>query len=587
MKREGLKGHRWGTAALRAVFFALSALCASALALALALAQAPVQPLPPAGEPSVAQLPGGMNAEQQRVVAAVHGVDCIPLDQADNTMTPPRLFGGVVRCLASGDYDHAARLFALAGIYLHFDVARVSDRTASGVAGALPMLATSGASAGQTEGLRQGITKLAHDPAQLSKVCSAVAKIGMPSYYPTYMIAGGMGAFIGEPKGGPLVPNFDAAGTWNKLQASYLKCPSAQGLGQKIKNLLAKIPGVQMNEVAEKIEEIPDPESGLVPFNPAFSPDGRLLAVLSTEGWQKVHILDWKKRQVLQTLDIGRASNAAHVQEPVQFSPDGRLFAVCTSAADHLRVRVWNTSDWSIAKDIVDPGPGSCDAIAFSADSRVLLRVNEQIYLSKRDDIFAYSTDTWQLLWSMNDLQLQPEKLAVSPVGAIVAVAGDHIASNPVAHTGTISPALGLLDLQQGRYVRFLQLGLAQYEPVVSSSWSPDGARSAVLSPTFLQVFDVRSGERLARRQIPNHSAVAVAYSPDGKYLVISGFTGRGTGFGVQTWDGKVDTLLQTISGDAAGIAISRDSRYLAIAKRGRIEIWQFKQANSGDSAQR
>lgn len=584
MRRELSRRFRWAASALLAVSLAAMALCS------LALAQTP---------PATAQPPAGITAEQQRVVAAVKGVGCIPLDQANNTMAPPRLFGGVVQCLASGDYDKAARLSALAGIYLHFDVARVSDRTAGGVAGALPMLATSGASAGQKEGFEQGLHKLKNDPAQLQAVCNEVERIGMPSYYPTYMIAGGMGAFIGKPKGGPLKQNFDAPGTWSKLQASYLQCPAAQGFKQRIENeltkfkgLLDKIPGVHMNDVAEKITELHDPDSGEVPFNPAFSPDGRLLAVLSSDRidkvrLHKVHILDWRKHQLMHSLDLSDVMAPASKHQPVQFSLDGRFIASCGDSGYLFAVRVWSSVTWEVIKNIAAKSTrfNGCDAITFSADSRVLLRVNAEVP-HESDDMFAYSTDTWQTLWSLHDERVWPQHMAASPVGSVIAVAGLQYSLKWGTPGGHDIPVVGLLDLQQRRYVRFLELGLPQNEPVDSLSWSPDGTRLAVAAGGNLDVFDVRSGQLLAHQLAGESSHMAVSYTPNGRYLVVSSFTGRGTGFGVQIWDGQDNRLIQHIPGNAAGIAISRDSRYLAVAKRGHIEIWQFKQSGSEGAGQ-
>lgn len=554
MKREGLAGLRGCTAVLRAVFLALSALCTSALAQA-----------GPATPPSTG---------------------CIPLSEANNTMTPPSLYGGVAQCVANGDYDAAARLFALAGIYLHFDAARVADPSAAGVAGALPMLASNGASPEQKEKLLQGIDALRNDPARLKSVCSDIARIGRPGYYPQYMLASGMGAFIGEPKGGPLKPNFDAAATWNKLQATYLECPSGEGAAPQSPGLMAKIfgthsAGAHMNDVAEKIAEWPDAGSGSVPFNPVFSPDGSVLASYDTyrENGQwnwKIAIWDWRNRRLLRRMDV--LGNPALAYEPLTFSPDGRFLALCADGGEHdTAVRVWNAATWQVAADVVDSYSNGCTAIAFSADSHMLLRINNYVR-SGADYLYVYSTADWQKLWSLHDerIDFSADTLAVSPTGHLAAIGGSHFVKLGGPEPGgpfRIDPKVGVLDLQQKKIVRVITL-----PGIPMMSWSPDGAKLAMVGGD-LEILDPLSGQRLVQKQVePSH--VSLQYSPDGRYLVLGGYmpsTGLFPGFGVQIWDSQVDRLLQRIPGNAAGIAISRDSRYLAIAQDGRIQIWQFK----------
>ena len=549
MKREGLNRLRWRAAALPAAFLALSALCTSALA--------------------------------QAGSAGVPRSGCIPLAQANNTMTPPSLYGDVAQCVAKGDYDAAARLFALAGIYLHFDTARVSDRSASGVAGALPMLASNGATPEQKEKLVQGIDALRNDPARLKIVCSEVARIGRPGYYPQYMLASSMGAFVGEPKEGPLKPNFDAAGTWNKLQVTYLECPSTEGAAQQSPGFMTKIfgthsAGAHMNDVAEKIAELHDPSSGFVNVNPAFSADGKLLAVVDAD--HKIHLWDWRNQRELRVLDTGNGG-PEHVADTLQFSPDGRLLAAYVGTGENVPVRVWNTATWQVAKDITHEYARGRSAIRFSADSRMLLHLVGDV----RDDadyLFAYSTDDWRLLWSLHDDRIPSDRyaLAVSPTGHLAAIGGSHFVVPPDGDRtkGKFVPIVDVLDLQQRKIVRVISPLLNGAVPD-SMSWSPDGTRLAVVGGgNDFEVYDVRTGDRVAQQGVES-SHMTLRYSPNGKFLAISSLTARDTGFGVQIWDGQAATLLQEIHGDAAGIAFSRDSRLLAIAKNRHIDIWQFK----------
>ena len=67
---------------------------------------------------------------------------------------------------------------------------------------------------------------IAGSPELLGRLCSEVLKIGMPSYYPAYMILHGMRAIAGNPNEGALIKDFVATGTWKKIQAAYLSCPT-------------------------------------------------------------------------------------------------------------------------------------------------------------------------------------------------------------------------------------------------------------------------------------------------------------------------------------------------------------------------
>lgn len=68
-----------------------------------------------------------------------------------------------------------------------------------------------------------GITK---SPEHLGDLCGEIVKIGMPDYYPSYMILHGIKAFSGNPHEGSLSRDFDGPGTWRKLQSDYLHCPA-------------------------------------------------------------------------------------------------------------------------------------------------------------------------------------------------------------------------------------------------------------------------------------------------------------------------------------------------------------------------
>jgi hypothetical protein len=161
-------------------------------------------------------------------LAAVHPMDCMPLAQASNALAPPDIYKGGVDCIAKADYESAAKLFLLADVYAKFDTFRIADKTAGDSPTVLVMNALVDVSEEKKRNLLDAITQINKDPERLRRLCEEVRTIGMPNYYPRYMILHGMRAHSSrDPEKDALLKDFDAVGTWNKLQAIVLRCSKA------------------------------------------------------------------------------------------------------------------------------------------------------------------------------------------------------------------------------------------------------------------------------------------------------------------------------------------------------------------------
>jgi hypothetical protein len=165
------------------------------------------------------------NYRAEGSLASTQAIGCIPLAKAKSSFTPPDLYLGVTECIARDNYDLAAGLFALAGIYGSFDAERVADKSAGQAKTVLVMNAFANVPQDKKTKFNETLNRIAKDPESLGRLCGEVRKVGMPHYYPTYMILHGIGAFTGHPNDAALLKDFDPQKAWVKLQAAYLHCP--------------------------------------------------------------------------------------------------------------------------------------------------------------------------------------------------------------------------------------------------------------------------------------------------------------------------------------------------------------------------
>ena len=186
----------------------------------------PVKPAARAGAPGRKLSPGSdvTAAGTAAQLARKQPMGCLPLDQLDNTRTPPELYVGVSACIQQDNYRAAVAIFALAGMDGHFDAARVVDKTA-GQAGQILITATFDAlPAEKRELFSKAVADVAADAPALARTCNRIRHIGFPSYYPGYMVVHGIHAFTAKPEDATLESPFDSAATWDTLLSTYLKC---------------------------------------------------------------------------------------------------------------------------------------------------------------------------------------------------------------------------------------------------------------------------------------------------------------------------------------------------------------------------
>lgn len=183
---------------------------AGALALAATLA-----PLPVGAQVTAIEAEGNL--------AVTNRVGCITLDEAKSDFTPADLYPGVTQCLDAGRYEDAFGLFALAGVYGNFDRARVSDASAHQAIAVLQIPVFDGRDEKTGNAFMASAKAIMDKPEARKAFCARIEKIGLPSYYPRYMIQHGMGAFTGQ-SGDGLVAGFDAKAAFASAMNGYLHC---------------------------------------------------------------------------------------------------------------------------------------------------------------------------------------------------------------------------------------------------------------------------------------------------------------------------------------------------------------------------
>jgi hypothetical protein len=158
-------------------------------------------------------------------LAPTHEIGCVEISSLTNEYTPADLYPAARQCFDLEQYQKAVDLYSLASAYARFDAFRVSDRSTHQAGPALAMNAFEAADEAKAAPYQTTFEATISDPQRLATLCSAIRKLGHPTYAPRYMIAHGMGAFIGQSTGDEMVAGFDADVAWERTLSGFLHCP--------------------------------------------------------------------------------------------------------------------------------------------------------------------------------------------------------------------------------------------------------------------------------------------------------------------------------------------------------------------------
>lgn len=294
-------------------------------------------------------------------------------------------------------------------------------------------------------------------------------------------------------------------------------------------------------ETAQQIVELAHFETGMV-YEVDWSPDGRLLAVASSQG---IHLYDAGTLMKRGSIETDALS--------VAFSPDGLILASAGGYRDDNTVRLWRVNDGKLLR-VLSGHTVPVYSVAFSPDGSILA---------------SGSQDETVRIWHVGD-------------GAPLYVLGGHIG---VVNEVIFSPdGLTLASASGDQTVRLWRVSdrsirhslEGDSSAVLSAAFSPDGLLLASGS-LEVRLWQVSDGTFLRTLQEHAGSADSVAFSPDGSLLTSV------SDWKVLLWRVSDGALLQTLAGQypVRSIAFSPNGLTLASGtiapEGGTVQLWGIK----------
>jgi eukaryotic-like serine/threonine-protein kinase len=312
--------------------------------------------------------------------------------------------------------------------------------------------------------------------------------------------------------------------------------------------------------------------------NLSFSSDGKWLVTTSADSTARVWDLE-NAGAAIRPLERSGPSLVA------RFSPDGQLIACATGNS----VRLWDAATARLVRELSADDNARVYSVAFSPADNRLLAVGyggaaELSHVTLWDIDAKVELARWPGATDLAGLQTEVElsavaALAFSPNGKYL-VAG--FGSKKLYSGGIFPVPLKVWEIATRRLIGRLN---GHKDTCVALQFSPDGTllasgsrdATAILwsTATWNKVKTLENRDRgtVTTRPGARGPLEDVAFSPDGKTLVLASFGGT-----LQLWDVPTGTLMETLKGHSGAVcaaAFSPDGRTLASGSNDHtVRLW-------------
>jgi WD40 repeat protein/tRNA A-37 threonylcarbamoyl transferase component Bud32 len=262
----------------------------------------------------------------------------------------------------------------------------------------------------------------------------------------------------------------------------------------------------------------------------------------------------------------------------VELSPDARLLAgaIWYPGSSSYAAKLWDVATGEEVHGLkqIRSGqsgfePGLPAVAGFSPDGRWLALASVELGKPGAVTLWDLRSRPYKAVYTLTGATKVPVSVAFSPDGTRLAYLGWSPAASPA-----VEWKAELLVWQTGTWAPVLEKHKLPVAPNGQLAFSPDGRQVAFpVQEKAVCVWDVQTGEELARSGAAAENPERVRYSPDGQLLAFAGRDGI-----IQLFDPVRRKSVRTLrggTGPLAGLAFSADgSRLLTCSYQNRLTIW-------------